>query len=349
MIGKKSKPVTQCPSEKLWQMQLDSCEFDSELCEHLESCSVCRQMVQQLAAHDTVWKEVTDTLSQPTPALDHITGSVCSLSGLSNTYSNSDIDQHNNLDEYTAIEVAQLQRLLPKASHPELLARIGRYELEQLVGRGGMGLVFRARDTELHRVVAVKTLGMSLWSVAVARERFVREGRAAAMLSHPHIVPMFDVITEGAVPALVMQYIAGPTLDQWIRQRGPLSWKEALRLGEQLASALACAHERGLVHRDIKPGNVLLEADGTRALLSDFGLVRAADDMTLTHSGLLAGTPQFMSPEQARGEDVDGRSDLFSLGCLLYFAMTGVSPFRGRESMAVLHAVCHSTINPCAR
>ncbi len=143
-----------------------------------------------------------------------------------------------------------------------------------------------------------------------------------------------------------MQYIAGPTLEEWIQAHGPLAWSHAIRIALQLADGLCAAHAEGLVHRDIKPGNVLLEADGTRALLTDFGLVRAMDDATLTQSGLLAGTPHFMSPEQARGEDVDGRSDLFSLGSLIYYAISGQTPFRGRESMSVLNSLCHAPHKP---
>jgi serine/threonine-protein kinase len=187
---------------------------------------------------------------------------------------------------------------------------------------------------------------MALMPLGTARERFIREGRAAAMLAHPHIVPMYDVITELPVPALVMQYIAGPTLERWVAEHGAMPWQDAVRIGSQLADALDAAHAQGLVHRDIKPSNVLLEADGTRALLTDFGLVRAMDDAALTHSGMLAGTPHFMSPEQARSEDVDGRSDLFSLGSLLYFAMSGQPPFRGREPMAVLNRLCHAAQSP---
>src|SRR5690606_8598234 len=123
-------------------------------------------------------------------------------------------------------------------SHPELLGRIGRYELEQLVGRGGMGLVFRAYDTELHRIVAVKTLAVHLVPIGSARERFVREGRAGASLVHPHIVPVYDVITEGPVPALVMQYIAGTTLQYWLERRGPLPWDRAVQLSIQLLDGL---------------------------------------------------------------------------------------------------------------
>lgn len=330
-----------CPSRHAWEAELEAHEPDQQLLDHLENCHECRSLIETLAGDSNWWREASDTLATPLAELAHVTDTICPLSAERHDATRADpLCQH---------EITQLQAMLPMASHPELLARIGRYELEQLVGRGGMGLVFRARDTELHRVVAVKTLAMYLLPTATARERFIREGRAVALLSHPHIVPVYDVITQPPVPALVMQYIAGPTLEGWIEEKGSMRWQDALRIGMQLADALSAAHAEGLVHRDLKPSNVLLEADGARASLTDFGLVRAIDSATLTHSGMLAGTPHFMSPEQARGAEVDGRSDLFSLGSLLYFAMTGQPPFRGRESMAVLHSLCHSPHVPLCR
>ncbi len=351
----KIKPIHQCPSAQAWAEELERESIGPRWLAHLEQCTNCQRVLESVAAEPKLWSEAQETLADRPVDLTHITESIAPLA----------MDGARNLlnDPLCEFEVSQLQRLLPvgpsgapsssgcSASYPpcEAIARIGRYDLEQLIGRGGMGLVFRAWDTQLHRVVAVKTLAMSLWSLPSARERFIREGRAAAMLSHAHIVPMYDVINDPPVPALVMQYIAGPTLDEWIHQRGPMAWPQALRIALQLADALCAAHAEGLVHRDIKPGNVLLEADGTRALLTDFGLVRAMDDATLTQSGMLAGTPHFMSPEQARGEDVDGRSDLFSLGSMIYYVISGQTPFRGRESMSVLNSLCHVPHVPLVR
>lgn len=349
------KSLKQCPSPTAWAEELKRESIAPRWLVHLEQCPACQRTLDDLAADPALWFEAQETLADRPVDLTHITESIVPLS----------MEPSRSLlsDPLCEYELAQLQRLLPSGANAEKsgngstlsyppcepIARIGRYELEQLIGRGGMGLVFRAWDTQLHRVVAVKSLGMSLWAMPAARERFIREGRAAAMLNHPHIVPMYDVINDPPVPALVMQYIAGPTLDEWIQSHGPMPWSQALRIALQLAEALCAAHAEGLVHRDIKPGNVLLEADGTRALLTDFGLVRAMDDATLTQSGLLAGTPHFMSPEQAKGDDVDGRSDLFSLGSLLYYAISGQTPFRGRESMSVLNSLCHAPHVPLSR
>ncbi len=307
---------------------------DDALGDHVAACPVCRAGLESLAGDPTWWEDARQALTCPNPEVTRrIISSVCALSAIP-------VEQSKDvalLDH----ELEQLRPLLNPACHPELIGSLGRYELEQLVGRGGMGLVFRAFDTELHRIVAVKTLAIHLIPISSARERFVREARASASLVHPHIVPVHDVITDDPVPAIVMQYIAGPTLEQWLEEQGPMDWKQALSIGNQLADALNAAHKKGLVHRDVKPGNVLLEADGSRALLSDFGLVRALDDATLTRSGILAGTPDYMSPEQAHGKPVEHTSDLFSLGALMYAMLTGKPPFQAAGPMAIMNKVCH--------
>ena len=311
--------------------------------DHVAKCSSCRRSLEELAGDGSWWEAASFLTQVDDPELGSLrarmTQSVCAMSV-------EEAGATRPQDPLSEFEIQQLQQLLAPASHPELLGRIGRYELEQLVGRGGMGLVFRARDVELQRVVAVKTLAVHLLPIAAARERFVREARASAALTHPHIVPVYDVITDGQVPAIVMQYVAGPTLEAWLRSRGPLPWAEVLQLGVQLSDALAVAHASGLVHRDVKPGNVLLEADGSRALLTDFGLVRTLSEATLTRSGMLAGTPDYMSPEQARGEPVGASSDLFSLGSLLYAMLSGHPPFRGGDPLAVMNRICHQRHAP---
>ncbi|MEZ6061578.1 MAG: serine/threonine-protein kinase [Planctomycetaceae bacterium] len=238
------------------------------------------------------------------------------------------------------------QQLLSPASHPEMLGRIGRYDVERLIGSGGMGVVFKAFDTELNRPVAVKVLAPYLAGSGAARKRFAREARAAAAIVHEHVVAIHNVETEEASPFLVMQYVAGESLQQRIDREGPLDVCEILRIGMQTASGLAAAHAQGLVHRDVKPSNILLERGIERTLLTDFGLARASDDASLTHSGFHPGTPQYMSPEQARGEAVDARSDLFSLGSVIYTMCAGRSPFRADSSYAILRRIIDEQPRP---
>jgi WD40 repeat protein len=226
------------------------------------------------------------------------------------------------------------------------LGRLGHYEVLEVVGQGGMGIVLRAFDEKLHRVVAIKALLPALASSAAARQRFVREARAAAAVTHDNVIDIHAVEDQGTVPYLVMQFIHGSTLQQKLDRTGSLPVNEILRIGLQTAAGLAAAHAQGLVHRDVKPANILLENSVERVKITDFGLARAVDDASLTQSGLIAGTPAYMSPEQAHGERVDHRSDLFSLGSVLYTLCAGHAPFRAETSMAVLRRVCDDTPRP---
>ena len=203
---------------------------------------------------------------------------------------------------------------LAPTRRPDSLGRLGHYEVLEVIGQGGMGVVLRGFDEKLHRTVAIKVLASPLAVSGSARERFVREARAAAAVSHDNVIAIHAVEDDGPTPYLVMQFIDGPTLQEKIERAGPLPLKEIVRIGLQVADGLAAAHRQGLVHRDVKPANILLENGVERVKITDFGLARAVDDASLTQSGVIAGTPMFMSPEQANGEPVDHRSDLFSLG-----------------------------------
>jgi WD40 repeat protein/serine/threonine protein kinase len=235
---------------------------------------------------------------------------------------------------------------LAPSQKPDSLGRLGHYEVLEVVGQGGMGIVLRAFDDKLHRVVAIKALLPALASTGSARQRFVREARAAAAVTHDHVIDIHAVEDSGPVPYLVMQFIDGPTLQEKLGRTGPLPLREVLRIGLQIAAGLAAAHAQGLVHRDVKPANILLENGVERVKITDFGLARAADDASLTQSGIIAGTPMYMSPEQAEGEHVDHRSDLFSLGSVLYTLCAGHPPFRAGSTMAVLKRVCADTPRP---
>ncbi|MFN3193729.1 MAG: serine/threonine protein kinase [Aureliella sp.] len=234
---------------------------------------------------------------------------------------------------------------LDPPTHPELLGRFGRYEIERVIGMGGMGVVLRAFDSDLHRVVAIKVLAPHLAHSSTARRRFAREAQAAAAVVHPNVIQIHDVDCENKAPHLVMQYVPGESLERRVGRTGGMSVPEALRVGLQTAAALQAAHAQGLVHRDVKPANILLEEKVGRVVLSDFGLARTADDASLTKTGIVAGTPHYMSPEQANGAKVDHQSDLFSLGSVLYFMLTGTPPFRAEGAMAVLNKICRNEID----
>jgi hypothetical protein len=229
---------------------------------------------------------------------------------------------------------------------PGRIGWLGRYEVLEILGRGGMGIVLKAFDPGLHRIAAIKVLSPRLATSASARRRFLREARAAASVAHEHVVTIHAVDEVKGLPYLVMQYVTGRSLQQRIERDGPLELDAILRIGMQTAAGLAAAHAQGLVHRDVKPANILLENGIERVKITDFGLARAVDDASLTQSGIVAGTPVYMAPEQARGESVDHRCDLFSVGSVLYAMCTGRSPFRAETTVAVLKRVCDDTTRP---
>jgi hypothetical protein len=235
---------------------------------------------------------------------------------------------------------------LTPADKPDVLGRLGHYDILEVIGRGGMGVVLRAFDEKLHRVVAIKVMAAQLATNATARKRFQREAQAAAAVSHDHLVTIHAVEETNGLPYIAMQYVAGLSLQQRLERDGPLQLQEILRIGMQTASGLAAAHAQGLVHRDVKPANILLENGVERVKITDFGLARAATEASLTQSGVVAGTPQYMSPEQAEGKVIDQRTDLFSLGSVLYAMCTGRAPFRASGTVAVLKRVCEKTPTP---
>jgi serine/threonine protein kinase len=221
------------------------------------------------------------------------------------------------------------------------LGRLGDYRVIRALGAGTMGIVFQAQDPQLNRQVALKVLRPTMAVDASYRLRFLREARATASIEHDHIVPVYHVGEDNGVPFIAMKLLQGETLETRLRDQG--SWmplEEVLRIGQEMAEGLGAAHAKGLVHRDIKPSNIWLEAGKDRVRIIDFGLVRSDNDtVRLTGSGYIVGTPAYMAPEQAFGEQVDHRCDLFSLGCVLYRMCTGQVPFRGRFMMDIVTAV----------
>ena len=211
----------------------------------------------------------------------------------------------------------------------------GRYSLERELGRGGMGVVYLAREVRLDRPVAIKLLPPSKASNAKLREGFLREARTAAKLSHPNVIPIHAVEEIGEFVFFAMAYIEGETLTERVRRRGPLAPSDASRVLRDVAWALAYAHQQGVIHRDVKPDNILLE-NGGRVLVADFGIAGVVAGAGALAGGEVIGTPEFMSPEQALGEGVDARSDLYSLGIVGYFAFSGTLPFEAEKATEVL-------------
>jgi len=235
---------------------------------------------------------------------------------------------------------ADLWDFLAPAQSPDEIGRLGKYRVRAILGRGGMGVVFRAHDPHLDRFVALKAMLPSLATSPSAKERFFREAKAAAALKHPHVVTIHDVGEDRGAPYLAMELLEGESLDDRLKRENRLPVSEVLLIGREIAKGLAAAHDKGLIHRDIKPGNVWLEGNEGHVKILDFGLARAMGDQAhLTQSGAIIGTPAYMAPEQAGGKQVDRRCDLFSLGCVLYLMCTGEMPFKGNDTISILSAL----------
>ena len=305
--------------------------------QHVDHCPECQQKLLAMSSECDMVREACEALRSP-DAIETDTEWMQSSVLIQLDSLQGDA---NAIDS----ETISLDFLAP-SSQPDLLGRLGRYEIERLVGTGGMGVVLKGYDTELHRVVAIKVLLPHLASSGAARRRFAREAQSAAAVMHEHVVPIHNVEVDGDVSYLVMQYVPGRSLQTRVDEQGPLQVAEILRIARQAALGLAAAHEQGVVHRDVKPANMLLEESVDRLLISDFGLARTVDDATLTRTGVVAGTPYYMSPEQAEGEVVGPASDLFSLGSVMYFMCTGHPPFRAASPMAILNRICHATQRP---
>jgi serine/threonine protein kinase len=233
----------------------------------------------------------------------------------------------------------QTYPFLAPPTKPDEIGRLGDYRVLRLLGQGGMGQVFHAEDLTLGRPVALKVLRPELQYDPDGWQRFLREARCLATLKHDHLVTVYRAGQEGDVFYFAMELLQGESLAEWMRGHPPPDCAEVIRVGREIAGALACLHRHHLVHRDLKPANLWLEGPGRRVKLLDLGIARHTRDQALTLSGEVLGTPGFMAPEQARGQPVDARSDLFSLGCVLYKLCSGASPFAGTTLTAVLTAL----------
>jgi serine/threonine protein kinase len=233
------------------------------------------------------------------------------------------------------------QGTLDPPQAPNEIGRLREYRVNKILGEGGMGVVYLAWDSSLHRSVALKVMKRSIAENDQSRQRFILEARATAAIDHDHIVTIFQVGDHNGVPYLVMKHLEGQTLEERLRKDRILPPKEAARIARQVAEGLQAAHACNLIHRDIKPSNIWLEKARDRVKILDFGLARIADstDPNITQTGVILGTPAYMSPEQAAGMELDCRSDLFSLGTVLYRLVVGKSPFRGSNNLAILRSL----------
>jgi serine/threonine protein kinase len=304
---------------------------EEELSRHLSECADCQNELERLAAEQADWSKVGSALKREaasSPPTTHFPADAA--------------DEHDEVAADFAVD------FLEPSPAPEAMGRLAEIDILEVIGRGGMGIVLKGFQPELKRMVAVKVLAPHLAASGAARQRFAREAQAAAAIQHPNVMPIFTVQSTGKLPFLVMPYVDCESLEERITHKGPLALADILRIGTQTARGLAAAHAQGLVHRDVKPANILLEKGVERVMLTDFGLARAVDDASLTRTGLIAGTPQFMSPEQAAGESIDARSDLFSLGSVLYMMATGRRPFRAETTLGILRRITDMQPRPIA-
>lgn len=245
------------------------------------------------------------------------------------------------------IQEADLSFLTPSTQNG-ILGTLGHYDVRDVIGQGAFGIVLGGWDTKLQREVAIKILLPHLAKTSPPRKRFLREARAGAAIRHPNVIQVFAV-EEEPIPYIVMERVRGRTLQECIDDEGPLDCTQILPIAIQLTQSLAAAHATGLIHRDVKPTNVLIELGREpRVVLTDFGLARTVDDASLTQSGFIAGTPMYMSPEQTQGHSLDPRSDQFSLGSVLYLMITGRPPFRASGALGVMRRVAEANPRPIA-
>lgn len=309
----------------------------AELSSHFDLCPNCQKQFDAEASGPQFLGDVARLCRDPdwphnTPTLDRLIRDI--------PQQLSDAADEASVATWSTEAVSDFLDTSENADH---LGRLGTYEIVEVIGRGGMGIVLRGIDSRLNRVVAIKVLAPELASNPNARRRFYREGQAAAAVSHDNVVTIHAVDDHERLPYLVMEFVAGESLEECIRRAGPLPVESILRMGRQAALGLAAAHEVGLVHRDMKPANILLENGIQRVRITDFGLARATDDVSMTQTGTVTGTPLYMSPEQAGGEKIDHRSDLFSLGSVLYTMCTGRPAFRAQTTLAVIKRVCEDS------
>jgi serine/threonine protein kinase len=324
--------LASCPSRARLGKLLEGTLSDKEtarVVRHVDHCDRCQAALDEMTSETaTLLRQYTPDARETEPALRQAMERLASEPNMAERTVEPSLPQQLSLD------------FLSRSENPQHLGRLGSYEILEVIGSGGMGIVLKAFDPALNRTVAIKVLAPPLALSDVARKRFIREARAAAAINHDNVVTIYAVDEANGLPYLVMQHVAGASLEKRLESAaGPLELKEIVRIGKQIAAGLAAAHAQGLIHRDIKPANILLENAGLevgglaqrqeleRVRITDFGLARAIDDASVSQSGVVSGTPMYMSPEQISAGAIDHRSDLYALGVLLYRMATGREPF----------------------
>lgn len=325
------------PTEELRDLISGSLSSDrlQQCTEHLDHCANCQARIDELATEGTNLSRVVEGLNDAEPL-----ATSAYWPALQNVAAIGAAETAVLPQRKARTRDVQLNFLQP-STDPAYLGRLAQFDVMRILGRGGMGVVLEAFDSRLQRHVAVKVLDPELADDEVARQRFCREARAAASVSHENVIAVHQVERSGqdGLPYLVMQLISGESLEERLAREKTLPVHEILRIGLESARGLAAAHAQGLIHRDIKPGNILLESSSGRVKLTDFGLARTADDAKLTRTGAVSGTPLYMSPEQTMGKVADHRSDLFSLGAILYEMAAGQPPFDGDSALVIMKQI----------
>lgn len=326
-----------CPNKKtlllFYQQQLDR-PAEWKLTQHLNECSICRDELDAMYPSVDLfrWIKVPKTgglfeTSQPfDTALNAIKASL-------------------PIENHTADSWQEFSTWLDPADDPKLIGRIDEFDLIEAIGRGGMGAVFKAFDRKLERIVAIKIMSPSLIGAKVSTKRFLREARAVARINHRNVVSVYSVDQIRGLPYLVMEFVKGKSLQHLLRKVRKLRLRSALQVSKRVALGLAAAHEKGIIHRDVKPANILIATGGKRIKLTDFGLARTSENV-LTESGHLLGTPEFLAPEQFQFDELDHRVDLFSLGSVMYLLLTGQVPFTGQSPHAIMNRISSSQPTP---
>lgn len=347
-----------CPDEeplkKLLQGKLAG-PAAAELEEHLLHCEACASASETISASDELTATIR-SLQIDESSDEHLPEVIerakrlkrsSDTAGIDETIVAQDLPSADGVDATDSSPHAEEIGFLAPAEEEDEIGRLGKYRVLQVLGVGGMGVVFRAEDPQLKRQIALKAMKPAVATSRSAKDRFIREAQATAAIEHDNIVHIYQVDEDRGVPFIAMPFLRGESLQHRLDKQGRLSQQEVAKIGREIADGLDAAHQRDLIHRDIKPDNIWLEEGSDRVKIVDFGLVRSADDDAgLTQSGTVLGTPKYMAPEQAQGQVVDHRCDLFSLGSVLYRLATGTAPFAGSNITATLIAVAQADPTP---